>query len=178
VLNGDTIEAWIISDLLEEKKGTLDIAAFNSKGRKTFRKAYRIEIPANSSRLVAQIPLSEIKKADSTNIAVAGVLKVRGLQDRHDIAFLDEPKHIAFRKPRIKFTRVKALDRSKKKFEIRIVSDTLVKALNLQIRGAKATFSDNCFDMAPGSERSIVATSRKPLGSGELRRRLQVAYYR
>jgi beta-mannosidase len=178
VLNDDSVEAWVIDDLLHEKKGTLEIAAFNTNDKRTFRKTCKVEVPANSSKLITRIALSEIKKADSSSIVVASVLKVKGLHDRYDMLFFDEPKHIAFRKPKIRFTSVKALDKSKKRFELRIVSDTLVKALSLQIRGTKASFDDNCFDMAPGIERSIEATSEKPLKLSELRKRLQFVYYR
>jgi hypothetical protein len=73
---------------------------------------------------------------------------------------------------------VKALDKSKKRFEVRIVSDTLVKALSLQINGAEASFDDNCFDMAPGTERNIEVALGKPLKLSELRKKWQFVLYR
>jgi len=177
VLNGDSIEAWIINDLLEEKNVTLDIAAFNSKDKKTFKKSCKVEVPANSSKLIMRIALSEIKKTDPTNVAVVSILKVKGLKERYDTLLLDEPKHIAFRKPKIKIIRVKVLDKSKKRFEIRIASDTIVKALSLQIRGVKGSFNDNCFDMVPRIERSIDVTLEKPARTGDLQKKLQSVYY-
>jgi beta-mannosidase len=178
ILNGDSIEAWIINDMLEEEEGTLEIAAFNPDDKKTFRKICKIEVPANSSKSVARILLSETKKADPTNLAMVGILKIKGLHDRQDALFLEEPKYIAFKKPEIKITKVKALDRSKRKFEVRIASDTLVKASSLQIKGAKATLSDNCFDMVPRTERSVGVTLERPTKPSELRRRLQFVHYR
>jgi hypothetical protein len=73
---------------------------------------------------------------------------------------------------------MKALDKSKKRFEVRIVSDTLVKGLSLQIRGANATFDDNCYDMAPGAERNMEVTLEKPMKPSELRGMLQSVEYR
>jgi len=178
VLNGDSVEAWVIDDLLDEKKGTLEIAAFNANNKRTFRKTCNARVPANSSKMITRVALSEIKKANSSSIVVASVLKVKGLHDRYGMLFFDEPKHIAFRKPKIRFTSVKALDKSKKRFELRIVSDTLVKALSLQIRGTKASFDDNCFDMAPGIERSIEVTLEKPAKIGDLQKKMQFVYYR
>jgi len=119
-----------------------------------------------------------IKKADTTNVAVAGTLKTKGLPDRHDTLFLEEPKHIAFRKPKIKLTKVRALDKSKKRFEVRIVSDAIIKALSLHIRSAKASFDDNCFDMAPSTERNIEVTLEKPLKLSQLRKKWQLMHYR
>jgi len=178
VLNGDSIEAWVTNDLLDEKKGNLEIAAFNPDDKKTFSKTCKVEVPVNSSKLITRIALSEIKKADPTNVAVVGILKVKGLRERYDTLFLDEPKYIAFRKPKIRFTSVKDLDKSKKRFELRIVSDTLVKALSLQIKGAKASFGDNCFDMIPGIERTIEVTLEKPAKTGDLQKKMQFVYYR
>jgi len=178
VLNGDTIEAWVINDLLDGKGGTLEMAAFNTEDKRTFRRTHKIEVPANSSELVARIPFSDVKKADPSNIVVVGVLKVKGMQDRYDTLFLEEPKHIAFRKPKIRFAGVRALDKSKKRFEIRIVSDTLVKALSLRIKGAKATFDDNCFDMISGIQRTIEVTLEKPAKTGDLQKKMQFVYYR
>jgi beta-mannosidase len=177
VQNGDSIEAWVINDLLDERGGTLEIAAFNTGDERTFRRTHKVEVPANSSKLIAHIALSEIKKSDPSIIAVVGVLKVRGLQDRYDTLFLDEPKHIAFRRQKIKITSVKALDKSKKRFEIRIVSDTLVKALSLQIKGAKATFDHNCFDMVPGVERRVEVTLQKPAKTGDIRKKMHLIHY-
>jgi len=111
-------------------------------------------------------------------LTLADILKVKDLKDRHDIVFLDEPKHIAFEKPKIKITEMRTLNKSKKKFEFRIISDTLVKALNLQIRGAKGAFGDNCFDMMPRIERRVEVTLEKPAKTRDLLKRIGFAYYR
>jgi beta-mannosidase len=177
VLNGDMIEAWITNDLLDEKKGTLEIVVFNSKDKRTYRKKYEIDVPANSSKLIARIPISEIKKADPPTLVVTGILKVKGLEERQDTLFLDEPKHIALRKPEIKITKAKALDKSNKRFEVGIASDTLVKALSLQIKETEATFSDNCFDIPPETERRVEVTLERPTKPSELRKRLQFVQY-
>ena len=178
VLNGDSVEAWVINDLLDEKNGMLEIAAFNTNDKKTFRRTCKVGVQANSSKLITRIALSEVKKADPTNVVVVGILKVEGLKQRCDTLFLEEPKHITFRKPKIKFSSVKALDKSKKRFEVRIVSHTLVKALSLQIKGAKASFDDNCFDMIPGIERNIEVMLERPLKPSELRKKWQFVHYR
>ena len=110
-------------------------------------------------------------------LTLADILKVKDLKDRHDIVFLDEPKHIAFKKPKIKITRMKALDKSKKRFEFGIISDTLVKALNLQIRGAKGAFDDNCFDVAPRITGRIEVALRKPSKTEDLLKTSHFTYY-
>ena len=177
VLNGDSVEAWIVSDLPAEKNGTLEAVAYNNGDERTFSRTRDVEVPANKSELCVRIPLSEVRATDPTTIVVAGILRVKGLQDRHDILFLDEPKHIAFRKPKIKLTSVKALDKTKRKFDVRIRSDTTVKALELQIRGSTVDLSDNCFDMVPRAERSVQVTLKKPLDTSELSKRMRFSYY-
>jgi len=177
VLNGDFVEAWIINDLLVEKNGTLEIVAYNHDDERTFSRTRKVEVPANTSKLCVRIPLSEIKVADPAAIVVAGVLRVKGLQNRHDVLFIDEPKHIAFRRPKIRFIDVRALDKTKKKFDVKMLPDTTAKAFKLQIRGMAADIDDNGYDMIPRVGKSVRVTLERPLSPSELRKRMQFVYY-
>lgn len=47
------------------------------------------------------------------------------------------------------------------------LSDTLAKALSLQIKGVKASFDDNCHDIASGIQRSIRAREEEKVSHAE-----------
>jgi len=174
VINGDFIEAWVISDLLEEKGGMLEISAFRPNGMKIFGKAVNVRVPENSSTVCARVPLSEI--IDPLNAVIVGTLKVQGLEERFDTLSLDEWKHVAFVKPKFKIAVTKALDNGGRRFEIKVVSNAFVKACRLEIRGVKGTFSDNCYDMVPKVERRLEVALERPLKSRELMKRMQFTY--
>jgi hypothetical protein len=89
------------------------------------------------SKLVARIQLSETKKADLANAAVAGILKVKGPKEHCDTLSPDDPEHIAFRKPKNKFTGV-----------------TTPRQVEEYIRGQKLRTSMDSNPFAPGNRRA------------------------
>ena len=173
VLNGDSIEAWAVSDLLDEKDGVLEIAVFKIGGAKIFSRIIDVTIPGNSSNLLIRLPLSDLKIQDPSNLVIVGILKVRSLEPSYDTLFLDQWKYINFVKPKIKLTVARALDKDGRRFELKVVSNTFVKALKLEVRGMEAIFSDNCYDMIPKVERNLEVRLERPLKSSELKRRIR-----
>jgi len=177
VLNGEAIEAWAVNDLLDEKIGKLEMAAFHVGGAKIFSRTTEVKIPGNSSTLMTKVPLSELKALDPSQVGIVGILQVQGRGARYDTLFLDHWKHVKFAKPNIRITAAKALGKGGRRFEVKVVSKALVKACKLEVRGAKAIFSDNCFDMIPRGERVWEVTLERPLKLSELRNRMQFIFY-
>jgi len=178
VSNGDFVEAWVINDLPEERTGTIEITAFRLNGERIYDRTVDIKMPQNSSTLGTRVSIPEINKFDPSNTVIVGTLRAQGLDERYDVVSLDEWKHMAFPEPKIKLTALKVLDKGKRRYKMSVVSNTFVKACNIEVRGMEAIFSANCYDMIPKVERSLDVTLERPLKSSELKKRVQFIYYR
>lgn len=178
VSNGGFVEAWVINDLPEERTGAIEITAFRLDGEKVYDRTVGVRMPPNSSTLVTRVSIPDMIKFDPSNAVIVGALRAKGLDERRDVISLDEWKHMAFPEPKIKLTALKVLDEGKRRYELRVVSNAFVKACKIEVRGMEAFFSDNCYDMIPKVERSLVVTLERPLKPSELKKRVQFIYYR
>jgi beta-mannosidase len=174
VIKQDAVEAWVCNDLLKQVKGKVKIALFDLKKGKMREEAEEVIVEANSSKLCMKLSLNELGVKDKAESFLMGVLEMEGEEPRCDVLFLERLKYIRLPKPRIKLS----LERKdERKYELKLVSNNIVKACEIRIKNVKADFSDNFFDLPPGLEKKIIIELEKPLSKIEIRKRIVISHY-
>jgi beta-mannosidase len=170
----DRVEAWVCNDLLKPVKGRLRLMSFDVKGNRRRMMKKEIVVEANSSKPCMELSLSELSVKDRFSSFLACVFEPEDGEPRYDVVFFEKVKYIKLPKPRI---RVKLSKKDGATFELSLVSNNVAKACEIRIRGVKAEFSDNFFDLPPGFEKRILVKLEKPLSKTELMKRITVSHY-
>jgi len=174
VVDQSSVEAWVCNDLFKPVRGRIRIVSFNLKSEKLCEKEGKIIVEANSSKKCVETTLSELNVKDRFDSFIVGVLETDGGESKYDVVFLERLKYLQLPKPSIKLS----LERvGEKKYVLKMVSKNVVKACGVSVRGVKAKFDDNFFDLPPGIEKRVLIELEKPLSKTELRRRITINYY-
>jgi len=170
----DAVEAWVCNDLLKPVKGKVKVISFDLKGNKKGEKEKEVVVEANSSKLCMSLSLTELNVKDKLNNFLVCVLEPEGNEPRHDVIFLEKMKYIQLPKPNIRMNLEK---KSSNEYELKLVSNKVVKACEVRVKGAKADLSDNFFDLPPRLEKKLLIKLDEPLSKTELRKRITLSYY-
>ncbi|MCX8183453.1 MAG: glycoside hydrolase family 2 protein [Crenarchaeota archaeon] len=170
----DKFEAWVCNDLLKPVKGRLRIMSFNLKGDRMSGIEKEVVVEANSSKLCMKLSLSELNVKDKFSSFLVCVFEPDDAEPKYDVVFLERVKYITLPKPRI---RIKLVRKDSSTYELILASNNVAKACEVRIRGVKAEFSDNFFDLFPDFEKKILIKLGKPLSKTELTKRIRVFYY-
>lgn len=173
VKNKNDIECWIVSDSLKNTSAQLQLSLWNFSGKLLWKKTMDVNIPAQSSEIYFQLVLDSIlKKYDSTEIVLHGVL----MSDEKKISFADyffaAPKNLNLQNPEIKFK----VARDKKYKMPRTISVTCSKpAFGVSFYAQRKDgnylgfdLSDNFFSLFPDENKEINMKSMSAYsGNGE-----------
>lgn len=170
----DRVEAWVCNDLLKPVKGRLRLMSFDMKGNRKRGREREIVVEANSSKPCMELSLSELSVKDRFSSFLVCVFEPEDAEPKYDVVFLEKVKYITLPKPRI---RVELSKKDSATFKLSLVSNNVAKACEIRIRGVKADFSDNFFDLPPGFEKRILVKLEKPLSKTELMKRITVSHY-
>ncbi|MBO3800393.1 MAG: glycoside hydrolase family 2 protein [Candidatus Brockarchaeota archaeon] len=174
VANQSSIEAWVCNDLLKPVRGRIRIVSFNLRSEKLCEKEVETIVEANSSKKCAELTLSELNVKDRFDSFIVGILETDEGESRCDVVFPERLKYLRLPEPRINLSLEKI---DEKKYVLKLVSKNVVKACGVSIRGIKAKFNDNFFDLPPGIEKKVSIELEKPLSKSELKRRIIINYY-
>lgn len=158
VQEGDSLQLWLFSDLLKDRKGlTLEIKLTDFKGKVLKKLLMDTEIAANASAKVGQMELSSLL----SDIQRRKTYLLLTLKDQAGRKLVEEPYF---------FHRPKDLDLPESSVhcqvrtgdgvcEIVLKSATLAKDVFIEVPVMGARFSDNFFDLLPKEVRRITVSS-------------------
>jgi beta-mannosidase len=142
-------DVYLISDLLKDFKADTKFELIDFKGKTLWRTSQPVLINADVSKKIRSISKSELAQFDLSG----AVLKISAETDAkfEKLFFFNKPKDLKLSKPEIKVRKISPS-------EIEISTDVLAKDIYLV---GDAHFSDNFFDLLPGTSKRIVLS--KPL---------------
>jgi len=149
---------FIISDKIQASKATLKVRTLDFNGNITFERSLPVLIKPNSSNVYYTIKKSDVLnslQAENALIYTAIELDSKIIADK--FFYLLPPKSLKLPVPDIKYT----VSQSIGGYKLEISTNKLVKNLFVSFDGASGNFSDNYFDMLPGSSRTLYFTTNK-----------------
>jgi beta-mannosidase len=146
----DSVNVFIISDLLKTIEGELLISIIDFEGKILLKQNKQIEVEANSSDEFLSIDIiNDLEEFDNNKILLLSELYSGDEELASNIHYFVEPKELMLNKPDIMMT-FNAPD------EILLSSDKLAKNVYLVYdENENLHFSENFFDLLPGEEKLI-----------------------
>ncbi len=147
----DNVEIYIVSDLLNEVEGVLNVSVSDFYGNMVSELNIPVKINANSCNYIDQIPVAQLTKGRSK---AELVIKYKLIENQSVITsgifYFLYPKNLNL--PEVKLS-IEIVDNIEK--VVKISSDNLAKGIFLNIPDQEILFSDNYFDLLPGEEKLI-----------------------
>jgi beta-mannosidase len=157
-LDNDKISVFIVSDLLEDTKATIDVKVIDFNGKTIFQKNEPVDIKANSSHIYFKDEIKNMAKDVSNKNCLFSVSINEGEKVLSDnILYFLPVKDLDLPKATIK----KNIKLKNGEFEVELTTDKLAKNLFLNVENGDGFFSDNYFDMLP---RQTITVHFKPSG--------------
>jgi beta-mannosidase len=147
---------FVVSDKLEPSKATLQLELIDFSGNTVFSEQKRITIKANTSTLVWEKNLANhlLDGADKNLLLkISLVNKNEIIAD--NILYFSEPLDLALPKTDVKIS----IEQQSTGYQISLLSEKLAKNVYLSSADDDAFFSDNFFDLLPGTVKTIVVNS-------------------
>jgi beta-mannosidase len=166
VLDATKLSVYIVNDLQEVKKTTLNLKVIDFLGKVLYEKSIPSELKDNSSASFFSDDLSKMVPASSLkNSLLYAVVKEGDKVLSDNIIYFLPPKNLDLPKSTVK----KSLKEENGAFILSLSTDKLVKNLYLSLDEGEGFFSDNYFDILPGQtvEISFKAISKMDLSTFE-----------
>jgi beta-mannosidase len=146
------LKVGIVNDRLEQVNGQLILRLMDFDGLVVWERASLVEIPANSSRdYFNENKYEFLLRKDTRKLFLTAELIEGGKVISKNTFFFRPFKELTVPKPTVEYSIVKA-DNG---YDIQLHTDKLSKNVYLQIEDEEGFFSDNYFDMLPGSRVTI-----------------------
>ncbi len=152
IVENDTIKTYVVSDKLQTLEGDFALEFLDFKGNKVHGITKNIKLPANTSTLIAETPVSDIK-ANPSDYVMKGTF-ISSSIEATSLFYVARPKDLKLFPQDISTEVTKTEDG----FTIKISAKTLQKDVFIHTK-AKGHFSDNFFDVLPNQTVTIVFTT-------------------
>jgi beta-mannosidase len=163
------ISVYAISDIEESPKAVLEISLTDFSGKILLSRSLKVSIPANGSSLIASFTKSELGiEGMEGEVLLHSRLVCNGELIDEDIAYFTEQKNLKLPATDVELSVIE----KNGEFVVTVHSDKLCKNLMLVSENNDENFSDNFFDLLPGSTR--VVKCRANVGLKEFKAGLRV----
>ena len=171
-LDNDVISVYIVSDRLEDKAGAMHLSLLDFDGKILWEKSDSVVIPSNTSRIVFRTREDEIIHDLSlkNKLLLYCRLDLDGKKYSENILYFTPVKDLDLPKPQITWTTSQAGDG----FKLAITTDKLAKSIYLSLKETDAFFSDNYFDLLPGTTAEINVILKNKSDMDTFREKLSV----
>ena len=147
----DAVELYVVSDLLEDKKASLEITIMDFEGNAIFDTSNNIVIKANTSTRLETIDLNSINGLDKKyNVMVLKVVENDSVLCSKNHYF-EHAKDLRLPKPGIDVS----VSNEGEDTYLHIHSNALVRNLYLYDSNSQLMLNDNYFDVLPGQRKKI-----------------------
>ncbi|MDW7690846.1 glycoside hydrolase family 2 protein [Flammeovirgaceae bacterium SG7u.111] len=144
----DSLKAFVISDLLEPVEAELKLTLMDFEGNKLEEVGKAITVKENTSEVYIELMQNKLLKGkNKKTVFVVGELVQGDKVLNQNIHFFAPPKDLALPNPDLSYEVKEAVDQ----FEVTVKTKKLAKDVYLYT-SSTANFSDNYFDLLPGSE--------------------------
>jgi beta-mannosidase len=162
IITKDSVNVFVVSDQLKPVNAQLQIRLLDFSGKVLNENKLTVNVPANTSTNVYRVPVAEaLKGADRNSV----VLDVRLLNQNEELAqnclYFELPKDLKLAKSAISYTLGKG--KEKGSYELKLKGTQLAKNLRVSAGDDAIIFSDNYFDLIPGTEKTVTFRSSKPI---------------
>ena len=165
VVDGDSLNIYVVSDLLKDAKGRLTLTSYTCDGKKIAGKAANITIPANTSTPAWKIPVDQLTEGYDPedviiNVGISGKDSSRNGNDFSHCGnyFLCKHKDLNLLPADIKMTVTPA----EGGYDVELVSDNFVRAVWLSSDDDSIFITDNCFDLLPAQPKKTFVRTASP----------------
>ncbi len=166
--NGTGAEVWLTNDTPDPIGGTLTMQLRDLAGTVHPLVKEHVNVPANSSRLVAVLSMTALTAAQARTHYLYGRLEIGKAFVAENRLFFAEPKHLQLKDPGL---RVRVVTEPDGTYCAVVTARRFARAVTLDLRGEDAEFEDNYFDCDAREVRRIRFHSHLPLAA--VRRRLR-----
>ena len=171
VKNGQ-VQGFVINETAKELEATWKFEVVRFSGAVLNSESQKIKAPAFTSTPIFDLALEKLPTAKDSLLTLT--LESGGKLIAEDTKTVNDPKNLQLPQPKIKLTTKKTDDKT---FEIQLQTEVYAKAVYLQMKGLKAEFSDNFFDLMPKSLKSVQCSFDKTVSHEEFERALLIETY-
>jgi len=170
VLEDGLLKVYVVSDRLEALDARLSLNLTTLDGIELWKKEINTSIDANSSKVYLKIPEAFFEDIDKNDVVLtASLFSGQKLESRNHFYFV-QPKDLELEKPSIQIN-ISEMN-EKGEYTLQLTTDKLAKNLFLWLENEDGFFSDNYFDLLPGSEKTI--TYKPGAGAGNPQGKIQM----
>ena len=164
VIENEKVKVYVVFDDLIPLDATLTMKVVTFDGKVLWTSKKDIQIKANSSFAYFDVPQPEIlKDSDKPASVFTAELVCNGkVLSQNNLYFLPF-KDLKLPEPEVTFT----AERTAEGYKLLLKTRKLAKNIFLDIEAADCTFSDNYFDMLPGTEKEIMIFSKNTIENAE-----------
>ena len=153
------VELKLVSDRLTSAKGKLTIQSMSLNGEVLKEQSRKLELPANSSITVDSLDVNQWLCGKAAGDVILYICFTTNGKTYDNIVYPVRQKEMNYSKPDITRVITPAADG----YDVKLTTNCFARAVFLSIKGIDNFFSDNYFDMLPGSTRIIHVQTTKSL---------------
>lgn len=154
---GTNLSVKLVSDRRSHADGIFKLQVMTIDGETVYETSKKFDMPANSSVEVADYNIAEILKGHNPADVFFYLTFTSGGKVYHNIAYAVPQKSMHYRPATIQ----REIKPSADGYDVTLKTDIFARAVFLKIKGIDNFFSDNYFDMLPGTSRTIHVRSSK-----------------
>lgn len=168
VVIGDTLSVTIVSDRRTPATGVLTITAMTLDGQPFFSRTLQQTAAPLTAACIFSDKVANLLAGRNRGDVIFHTTYQTGTRTYENVAYATKQKHMNYTAPDYKTD----IARAKGGFDVTIGSDIFARGVFLSLDGIDNFFSDNYFDILPGSERTIHVTTS--LSEDAFRKQLKI----
>jgi beta-mannosidase len=156
------LKAYIVSDKVQPVSGQLRVRIVDFEGKVVKEALQPVNVPALSSQVYWQRPLSDlggVDSTDTTSVFVVAELVVDGKSMSRNLIYLVPTKQVHLPEAHMSTELTQAADG----FHLKLSTPVLARSVYVTFGAASAEVSDNYFDLLPGETVDVVVKSRESM---------------
>ncbi len=158
-LEDNVVHFTVVNDYLDNLELELFIEVYDFNGNMIYTKPFEIKIDANSGKEVLRINKIELTKDfDESKLVLVAQLRTQDKIAAENLLYFKQPKDLSLEKPDIKMN----LSKADGGYSIELTTNKLVKDVYLST-DEEGFFSDNYFDLLPGTAKFIELKTNKKI---------------
>ncbi|MCF8363000.1 MAG: hypothetical protein K9G70_10300 [Prolixibacteraceae bacterium] len=157
LVKNNQLSVKVVSDSTQTVKAKVVVKTLTFSGDVRFNKELNVELPANTSTQVLKIDKEQlnVKNQENSSLIYVELLTPDGIQLADNSWYFKKYKELEMPVADVKYSIKKV---SNNKFEIKLETNALAKAVYIKIDADKFKLSDNFFDMMPESVKTVELT--------------------
>jgi beta-mannosidase len=145
---GETLNVWVVNDWLEKFQDIVLLHVYDFEGKPVFSREISVEVSANVSLQVARFTEEEILQGHPANRVVVCLRSAQGVTPEN-FYYLRDQKELELPETQLRVV----VD--EKRQRVTAYAERLARFVKIELPGEMLTFSDNYFDLLPGTSRTV-----------------------